>query len=75
MYFHILIPSSLASYTSWTLVRGMGGCTGHCRQARSIASRTGVVLCDCTAILACGIGRLEADIVRLYIGRAALVIA
>lgn len=53
----------------------MARCTSHCRQACCVAGRLGVVFCDCAAVMASGIGGLEADVVGLDVCRAALVVA
>lgn len=56
-------------------VRGVAGCTRHGGQARRVARRLYVVLCDCAAVLAFGVGGLEANLVGLDVGLAAVVVA
>ena len=42
--------------------------TSHCGQARCVPGRLDVVLCDCAAVLARGVGGLKANVVRLDVG-------
>ena len=47
--------------------------TGHRGQARCVASGLYVVLCNCAAVLACGVRRLEANVIRLDVHGATLL--
>ena len=58
-----------------SLVCGVTRCASHRGQARGVASRFGVVLCDCAAVLAGWIGGLEADVIGLDVCLAATLIA
>jgi hypothetical protein len=46
----------------------MARCTSHCGQACCVPGGIYVVLCDRAAVLARGVGGLEANVVRLDVG-------